>query len=493
MAALGQACESPSPSGKSVSETPEKVRQLLSDSIAETDQSTSINESPDDSGAPGLPVPCDSANKEAFFSRVESFTSFKWAGMSYELSPLHCAKYGWTNVECDVLKCSSCQAFLCTTLHPLLDINKYKERVAGLHDSLKTAHEKFCFWPDSPCPDRFWALPLNEPAVLLHGMGERFKSLCLLDIQLPVLKEDDLKEMTIGEETISFLLQLMEDELKSNTTGDSPVLKCSEDLLSVHVSACALALSGWAAGSSSDFHHLPIITCSYCMRKVGLWSFQQIDAICSAGDTDHPVCSTSLQVNKSETSMPTPPAMSSRRMITRSQDAAQTNEQHETSPLPIGARTRSRDAHSPTLVDRSEPEPMSPQQRNKRSATRSMGQGDVSSSPQRKPKRLRRSSSTSSESNQGYFNPVSQHRDWCPWIKREMQPEGAQGRPEQKAQNLTLGPLEQMEPGWKAVLEVLLSLKGSSSPNEGLDSFSLSEKSKKVFRIFRQWQVPCSV
>ncbi|XP_051889690.1 nuclear-interacting partner of ALK [Pristis pectinata] len=495
MATSGSDCDFPSPSSKSASETPQKVRQLLSDSIAETDQSSSILESPDDSDLPGLPVPCDSANKEAFFSRVETFTSFRWAGMSFELSPLQCAKYGWTNVECDMLKCSSCQAFLCATLHPLLDVNKYKERVAGLRDSLKTAHEKFCFWPDSPCPDRFWALPLNEPAALLHGMVERFKSLCLLDVQLPVLKQDDLKDMTIMEETISVLLQLIEDELKCNATGDSPVLKSSGDLLSVHVSACILALSGWTAGPSSDFHQLPVITCSYCMRKVGLWSFQQIDTVCSANDPDNPVCGTSPQENKSEASMPTPPAMSPRRMITRSQDAAQiqTNEQHETSPLPIGARTRSRDAHSPTLVDRSEPETISPHQRNKRPVTRSMGQGDVPSSPQRKPKRLRLSSSTSSDSNRGYFNPVSQHRDWCPWIRRELKPGDKLHSPEPEEQGLTLGSPEKTEPGWKAVIEVLLSLKGSCSPNEGLDSISLSEKSSKVFRIFRQWQVPCSL
>ncbi|XP_062929084.1 nuclear-interacting partner of ALK isoform X1 [Mobula hypostoma] len=495
MATPGSECDHPSPSTKSVAETPQKVRQLLSDSIAETDQSTSILESPDDSDLPGLPVPCDSTNKEAFFSRVETFTSFKWAGMAFELSPLHCAKYGWTNVECDTLKCSSCQAFLCATLHPLLDINKYKERITVLQDSLKTAHEKFCFWPDSPCPDHFWALPLNEPAALLHGMAERFKSLCLLDIQLPVLKQDDLKDMTIMEETISVLLQLVEDDLKCNTTGDSSVLKSSGDVLSVHVSACILALSGWTAGPSSDLHQLPVITCSYCMRRVGLWSFQQIDAVSSATDPDTPVCGTSPRESKSELSTPTPPATSPRRMVTRSQDAAQIQgtELHETSPLPIGARTRSRDAHSPTLVDRGEPESISPHQRNKRPVTRSMGQGDVPSSPQRRPKRPRLSSSTSSDSSRAYFNPVSQHRDWCPWIRRGLNPEDKLHSPQPEEQGLTLGSPEKTEAGWKAVLDVLLLLKGPSSPDEGLDSFSLSEKSNKVFRIFRQWQVPRSL
>lgn len=55
-------------------------------------------------------------------------------------------------------------------------------------------------------------------------------------------------KQTIKEETISLLLQLVEDELKSDTKDDSPVLKSSGDLLPAHVSACVLALSGWTAG-----------------------------------------------------------------------------------------------------------------------------------------------------------------------------------------------------------------------------------------------------
>ncbi|XP_038667704.1 nuclear-interacting partner of ALK isoform X1 [Scyliorhinus canicula] len=495
MAAAVSDGDFPSPNSKNVAETPQKVRQLLSDSIAEIDQiPCSISESPDGSDLPRSPVPCDSANKEAFFSRVETFTSFKWAAVSFELSPLQCAKYGWTSVECDMLKCYSCQAYLCTTLHPTLDANKYKERVAGLQEALKTAHEKFCFWPDSPCPDRFWALPLNEPAALLCGVTERFRNLCLLEFQLPAIKLDDLKDMIITEETISSLLQLVEDEMKCSTVSDSLELKSSADILSVHLSACIIALCGWTAGSSSDFLHLPVITCSYCVRKVGLWSFQQIDVVCPASEPDVPVCSISPQENKPEMSTPTPPAMSPHRMVTRSQDAAQSQsgEQHETSPSPIGSRTRSRDVHSPTLVDRGESDSFSSHLRNKRPVTRSMGQGDVPSSPQRKSKRMRLPSSTSSDSVRGYFDPVSQHRDWCPWVRRKPKLEDEPLNPEPGEQSSAPGTPEMTERGWKEALGILLSLNSSRPQNEGSDSVSLSEKSSKMFRIFRQWQVPCS-
>lgn len=105
-------------------------------------------------GKSSTQVPCEATNKEAFYSRVESYSiSFfyikkeeilkvaicvymicqkfslvchclKWAGKPRTLSPLLCARYGWINVGCDMLKCSSCQAFLCTSLPPTLDYEK---------------------------------------------------------------------------------------------------------------------------------------------------------------------------------------------------------------------------------------------------------------------------------------------------------------------------------------------------------------------------------
>ncbi|XP_010070716.1 PREDICTED: nuclear-interacting partner of ALK-like, partial [Pterocles gutturalis] len=137
----------------------------------------------------------ESASKEAYFSRVETFTPLKWAGKPHELSPLVCAKYGWTNVECDLLKCSSCQAFLCMSLQLAFDFNKYMERCVELKKALCTAHEKFCFWPDNPCPDRFAMLLVDEPRALLQDFLERFQSLCQLELQLPSLRPEDMKNM----------------------------------------------------------------------------------------------------------------------------------------------------------------------------------------------------------------------------------------------------------------------------------------------------------
>lgn len=128
-------------------------------------------------------APCEATNKEAFFSRVESYSisfySFwssvtaeffflyiynlaqlgdvwkwvialvcvwlmlslarhclKWAGKPRVLSPLMCARYGWINVGCDMLKCSSCQAFLCASLQPTLDFKKCEQNFVTTEKTL---------------------------------------------------------------------------------------------------------------------------------------------------------------------------------------------------------------------------------------------------------------------------------------------------------------------------------------------------------------------
>ncbi|KAM7325536.1 hypothetical protein ACRRTK_015789 [Alexandromys fortis] len=323
--------------------------------------------------------------------------------------------YGWVTVECDMLKCSSCQAFLCASLQPAFDFSRYKERCAELRKSLCSAHEKFCFWPDSPCPDRFGMLPLGEPAVLVSEFLDRFQSLCHLELQLPSLRPEDLKTMCLTEDKISVLLHLLEDELDYQTDDRKTPSKLGSDM-QVHVTACVLSLCGWA---------------------------------CAEGRPEH---------------FPLVPE-SPRRMMTRSQDStvSPSSEQSEKSPGPIVSRTRSWDSSSP--VDRPEPEAASPTTRS-RPVTRSMGTGDsagleVPSSPLRKAKRARLCSSGSSDTSpRSFFDPTSQHRDWCPWVNITLDKETKEnGTAEVDASTPA-------EPGWKAVLAVLLAHKHSNQPPE---------------------------
>ncbi|NXU27309.1 NIPA protein, partial [Thalassarche chlororhynchos] len=426
----------------------------------------------------------ESASKEAYFSRVQTFSiSFlhplKWAGKPHELSPLVCAKYGWTNVECDMLKCSSCQAFLCVSLQLAFDFNKYKERCVELKKALCTAHEKFCFWPDSPCPDRFAMLLVDEPRALLQDFLDRFQSLCQLELQLPSLKPEHVKNMSLTEEKISLLLQLIGEELEHKKEGEKPPMKFATEILQVHVPACILALCGWTCSAASGSVHLSVITCSRCMRKVGLWGFHQLESVGLELDS----CSPSGAPPAPAERLPLVPT-SPRRMLTRSQDTLPPgSEQHEKSPSPAISRPRGWD--SPIPMDRGELEVASPTLRS-RPVTRSMGQGDnveVPSSPLRRAKRARLCSSSSSDTSlRSFFDPSSQHRDWCPWVNAV---EGGEALEDTMTQ--TEEEPVKAEPGWRVVLNTLLATRKCDRVPE-MEPVSLSVKSCKVFRIFRQWE-----
>eukprot|EP00063_Salmo_salar_P089412 XP_014064247.1 PREDICTED: nuclear-interacting partner of ALK-like isoform X2 [Salmo salar] len=253
-----------------------------------------------------------------------------------------------------MLKCSSCQAFLCASLQPTLDFQKYDSRIAEITRQLQTQHEKFCPWPDFPCPDRFWLVPANEPSVLLSAFLERFHTTCLLEQQLPAMKPEQLKTMSLTEDVIGVLLQLIEDEQKKQ--GRSP-LKSTSEVLAVQVAACIVALCGWTGSPALQAMSLPLLTCSFCMRKVGLWNFHQMEGTGKEVEGDVPKSPTTPT---SSTPLPAPEAQGDRKTPTspspsptpyrrglRSQDKTRGSEQPVGSLSPMVVRTRSRDSPTP--------------------------------------------------------------------------------------------------------------------------------------------------
>uniref|UniRef100_A0AAY4CSQ9 Nuclear-interacting partner of ALK n=1 Tax=Denticeps clupeoides TaxID=299321 RepID=A0AAY4CSQ9_9TELE len=464
MAALGQRelrAEASLKQTKSALVSPNKVRDLLNQGLASEEHRV-----------PGGFLRCSLTHDHCL----------RWAGKPRALSPLRCAKFGWVSVDCDVLKCSSCQAFLCASIQPGLDFHRYEARVKELTVQLRAQHEKFCSWSDFPCPDRFWMVPVGEPLVLLSGFVDRFQSVCVLEQQLPAMKAEQLTAMSLTEDAVSVLLQLIEEEQKK--LGQTPQ-KPSSELLSVQVAACVVALCGWSANSSElQALHLPSLTCSYCMRKVGLWNFHQMEG--TGSEVDVAVAADVAPDGRGgDRSTPPSPSLTPCRMKLRSQDSTRSHggEQVEGTPSALVVRTRSMDS----------PSPVEDLPRGKRPMTRSRGQGEggaaaggePQSSPQRRPKRPRLSSSSCSDTplHRNTFDPVAQHRDWCPWVSVEEDKDaGVVGA-------VRLGSEAELPlPGWRAVLAHFLSTKRSLSPVGASPSQGPHDKSKRVFQILRQWQ-----
>ncbi|XP_061663402.1 nuclear-interacting partner of ALK [Syngnathoides biaculeatus] len=457
---------------KSFITSPEKIRELLNEGVSPVGTGTHSGQgdAKDPEVTSSSPSPCEATNKEAFFSRVQSYSCLKWAAKPRTLSPLMCARYGWINVAHDMLKCASCQAFLCTSLQLTLDFEKYESRIAELSVQLQTKHEKFCPWPDFPCPERLWIVTAGEPSALLASLTERFESACMLGQQLPSLKPELLKSMSLTEDVVSVTLQLIEAEQKRKGTT------CSEPF-AVQVAACIVSLCGWAANPGMHIATLPILSCSYCMRKVGLWNFHQMEAVGGDADagveaTSTPAASTPTQEGSGEQSTPpspTPPSTPSR-MKLRSQDSSRSDQGEGP---PVALRARSRDSPSPVE------EPPSPSMRGKRPATRSRGQGDCLSLPS---KRLCLSLADEFL-HKCAFDPLAQHRDWCPWVAVGKENVDPQATP---LSDTVPAPHQQ---GWKAALDLLMPAKNTDAV-AGSAAQGLPDRSKRVFAIFRQWQIP---
>ncbi|XP_034382050.1 nuclear-interacting partner of ALK [Cyclopterus lumpus] len=475
---------------KSSFASPEKVRELLNAGVSSTDIGSNSGQGNGNvlEVKSNTQATCEATNKDAFFSRVESYSCLKWAGKPCTLSPLMCARYGWINIGCDMLKCSSCQVFLCAALQPTLDFKKYASRIEEISRQLQTQHEKFCPWPDFPCPERFWLVPACEPSALLTAFLERFQSTCLLAKQLPAMKPEQLKSMSLNEDVISVVLQLIEDEQKRKGVSSY------SESLAVQVAACIVSLCGWAASPTLHAMNLPILTCSYCMRKVGLWNFHQMEGMGADGDVSlnteglptqatGPAPTATHEGQKDQpASASSTPTTTPCRMKLRSQDSTRSDQGDGTSS-PVSLRAQSRDSPSPSE------ELQSPSPRGKRSATRGKGQGenagsDGAASPLHPPKRLCLSfGGPDGLVHKNPFDPLAQHRDWCPWIsvgKENVDPGAIPCLDEVSALH---------QQGWKAALDLLMPMKKNSDTAGASPGQGPRDKSKRVFAIFRQWQV----
>lgn len=97
----------------------------------------------------------------------------------------------------------------------------------------------------------------------------------------------------------------------------------------------------WILSSLSPALHamnLPILTCSYCMRKVGLWNFHQMEVTAGDGDSSASTTGSSAQAagsasaatNESQAEQPAcaspTPASAPCRMKLRSQDSSRSDQ-----------------------------------------------------------------------------------------------------------------------------------------------------------------------
>ena len=159
----------------------------------------------------------------------------------------------------DLLKCSACKAILYGKLASGADPDVYKRSTDAFREKLMTQHNKFCTWGSLPSPEGF-ADPQtgsSPPEVFLDQIRGQIK-----------LGGDRLPRFTAR--TLSRLLPQDVLEWIAGKLGYASA--DAQDRDPFH-SAVLLSLFGWDLTGSAS---VPLISCTTCQRKCGVWMYHAI-------------------------------------------------------------------------------------------------------------------------------------------------------------------------------------------------------------------------
>eukprot|EP01038_Epipyxis_sp_PR26KG_P005752 gene5752-7941_t len=105
-----------------------------------------------------------------YLSRVSTFhRTAEWFAKPACISPIECARYGWTNSGVDQLKCLACNNVV---THNKDDISGEKLKL-----ELNSAHDENCGWKNNCSPERFIGLQSIDDKFLQEEFYERLQSL----------------------------------------------------------------------------------------------------------------------------------------------------------------------------------------------------------------------------------------------------------------------------------------------------------------------------
>jgi len=209
-------------------------------------------------------VTCNPQSKDLFLERVKTFTTNNWAAKPIELSPLHCAQYGWSNTHLDHLECVTCRATLYAGIPDEWDASAYAEICNKLQSDLQIGHKQLCPWPKNPCPRSFLALPCYTADQWKKEVIAAFESLVLLKSNLPELCEDEVAAMKVLDNTC--MEALLSTIFKYSGESDDEALQGKV--------GCILSITGWSA--NKPIVEDPSISCKVCGKEVGLWNYKSL-------------------------------------------------------------------------------------------------------------------------------------------------------------------------------------------------------------------------
>ncbi|XP_021312975.1 uncharacterized protein LOC8082514 isoform X3 [Sorghum bicolor] len=140
------------------------------------------------------PPPCRPWDRADLMRRLGSFKAMTWFAKPKVISPVNCARRGWTNIEPDVITCEACGARLLFSTPSSWTTQQVEKAAAVFSLKLDTGHKLLCPWIDNICDESLALFPPTPPPVLVGNYYELLASLMRL-LALPRISCSSLETM----------------------------------------------------------------------------------------------------------------------------------------------------------------------------------------------------------------------------------------------------------------------------------------------------------
>ncbi|XP_044340462.1 uncharacterized protein [Triticum aestivum] len=140
------------------------------------------------------PPPCRPWDRRDLVRRLSSFKAMTWFAKPKVVSPVNCARRGWTNVEPDIITCEACGARLLFSSPSSWTPQQVEKAASVFSLKLDTGHKLLCPWIDNICDESLALFPPTPPPVLVENYYECFSSLLRLS-SLPRISPSSLDIM----------------------------------------------------------------------------------------------------------------------------------------------------------------------------------------------------------------------------------------------------------------------------------------------------------
>ncbi|PWA64270.1 C3HC zinc finger-like protein [Artemisia annua] len=239
---------------------------------------------------------CKPWDREELLKRLATFKSMTWFAKPQVVSAIECARRGWVNVDMDIIACESCGARLLFSTPSSWAQEQVEKAALVFSLKLNNGHKLHCPWVDNACDEKLAQFPPTSPLDLVNNYKNRCASLLQL-LELPVISSAVIDYMktpllehflncppTLNEcEEVLPVLYYQAQKLIS-LCGWEPrllpyIVDCKDvqkDALTVyssHTSDHVIANEGSSTESEEYDHTSVVLECKLCGARVGLWAF----------------------------------------------------------------------------------------------------------------------------------------------------------------------------------------------------------------------------